>query len=267
MSPQGTALPVQLSFLELLKVRQAAFEGPLALLLDLIKKHKMEIHQICLAEICQPYLDYLGLMERFDLEVAVEFLDIASTLILIKSRSLIPRAEDPEETEGPDPETELKERLAAYQTYRHLAETLNRFELLGRDSFSRPYDLDEAEPGDEILEELTLFRLIDSYVQVLARSEFKKPHQVEAEELSLDQQIEQWVKLFTPGEHHRFWSLVGEEASRPKVVLSFMATLELSKNAGLKLTQAEQFGDLHLYVSDAFANFKAEYQVSRQKMA
>lgn len=257
--------PSQLNFLDLLKVHQTAYEGPLALLLELIRKHRVEIHQINLAEICSPYLEYLELMERFDLEVAVEFLDIASTLVWIKSKALLPALEDPEEEEGPDPEEELKRRLAAYQTYRALAGALGGLPLLGRDHFARPFELELEE--SEITEnfvDLSVYRLLEAYKGTLKKKGYKKAHHIDAEEKSLEQRIKELFGSFEPEEHHRFAALIESGADKPEVVLSFLAVLELAKFGGLSLTQADQFSELHLYVRPQFAQVRQEYLAERQ---
>ena len=134
----------QLEIFDLLKVNLTAFEGPLDLLLELIRKRKMDIRDISLAEICAPYLGYIEFMEEFDMDVAIEFLDIASTLILIKSKSLLPRPElDDIEDDGLDTEEELRRKLIQYQRYKYISEYFDNRVILGRDTFTRPQILEE----------------------------------------------------------------------------------------------------------------------------
>ena len=124
MTPENT----QLEIFDLLKVNLKVFEGPLELLLDLIRKKKMDIHEIPLAEICEPYLRYLDLMESFDMEIAMEFLEIASTLILIKSRALLPRdTVELDEEEEFDTEERLRQKLIEYQKYKSIYFVHNNF--------------------------------------------------------------------------------------------------------------------------------------------
>ena len=250
----------QLNFLELLEVRQKAFEGPLALLLELIKKHQVEIHEIRLAQICAPYQEFLSLMESFDLEVAVEFLDIASTLVLIKSRALLPILEPPTEEEGENPEEELKRKLVAYQENQRLSLLLGGLPHLGRDFFTRPFDLELAqEEVEEELTDLTSFRLLEAYRRITVKRGFKKPHQVAREEFSVKDRVLELLGSLSPKEHRRFSALLPPDPPKPEVVLSFLAVLELTKFGALTLTQAEQFSELHLYVTPNFARLKKSY--------
>ncbi|MDT8445461.1 MAG: ScpA family protein [bacterium] len=264
MAQKKTEHPLQLNFLDLLKVQQTAFEGPLALLLELIRKHRVEIHQINLAEICTPYLEYLEMMERFDLEVAVDFLEIASTLVWIKSKSLLPALEEPIEEEGPDPEEELKRRLEAYQTYRRLARALDSLPLLGRDQFVRPFELEleESEVTEEFVD-LSVYRLLEAFKGTLTKKGYQKAHHVDPELKSLEQRITELFTRLQPEQHHRFTSLLEAGAGKPEVVLSFMAILELAKYGGLNLTQADQYSELHLYVTPHFAVVRKNYLETR----
>jgi len=252
--------PTQLNFLDLLKVRQASFEGPLALLLELIRKHRLEIHQVSLAEICGPYLEILGLMEQFDLEIVVEFLDLASTLVLIKSRALLPILEPLPEEEGLDPEEELKQRLILYQQNQQLAQLLGKIPLLGRDQFTRPESLAFAgEPDLEVLEGLTLFALLEAHLRVSSKVAYKKPHTVEAEGESLEEKINQLILDFSAEEYRRFSSLVAESAPISERVVTFLAILELTKFGALALTQVEQFSELYIYIKPMFAQIREKY--------
>jgi len=252
--------PSQLNFLDLLEVKQTAFEGPLSLLLDLIRKHQVEVHEIQLSRICGPYLEFLGLMEQFSLEVAVEFLDLASTLVLIKSRSLLPILEPPTEEEVGDPEEELRARLIAYQKAQSLALLMNKMPRLGRDQFPRPAGCDlPPDLPQAPLEELSVFRLLESYKRVGKKQKFKQPHLVVDEEESLQDKINQFVLLLQPNEHRRFSSLLSKYQPKPEVVVSFLAVLELTKFGGLALTQVKPFSELHLYVKPNFEELKERY--------
>jgi len=252
--------PSQLNFLDLLKVNQAAFEGPLSLMLELIRKHKLEVHEIQLAEICAPYLEFLGLMEHFNLDVAVEFLDLASTLVLIKSRALLPILEPPEEEEVTDPEEELRARLLAYQQAQNLALLMTKIPRLGRDHFARPLGTEEHSQNQMgPLEDLTVYRLLEGYQRVGKKQTFKKPHLVVDEEESLQEKINQFVFVLQPNEHRRFSTLLSPLRPKPEVVVSFLAVLELTKFGGLALTQAQPFAELHLFVKPTFVSLKERY--------
>lgn len=243
--------PEQLDFLDPLKVNLASFEGPLELLLELVRKKKMDLQEIPLAEICEPYLEYINLMEEFDMEIAIEFLEIASTLVLIKSRSLLPKAPVEEEgEEGLDPEEELRRRLLEYQQYKAAAEKLSSGNLLGRDCFSRPDIPDDDEEKKEkepelIFEELSVYTLVKAYKRALGRRRYHKPHQIEKEELPIEQRILEFMHRLQPGEVHIFQHLLPADPAKPEVVVSFMAVLELAKLLLVKLHQMQEFGPLH----------------------
>src|SRR5512136_713866 len=153
-------------------VRTEAFEGPLDLLLHLIKKNEVDIYNIPIAAISRQYLEYLDVMQELNLDVAGEFLVMASTLIQIKSRMLLPLSDDEEagEEDCEDPRAELVRRLLEYSKYKEAAITLSQRELLGRDIFARSFpapELDEIKPEQE-QPEVELFELIEAFRRVLA---------------------------------------------------------------------------------------------------
>ena len=249
--------PDQLNFMDLLEVRQKAFEGPLALLLELIRKQKLDIYNIQLSEICAPYLDYLQQMEAFDFEVAVEFLDLASTLIWIKSRRLLPRLEEPEESEeGLDPEEALRRRLILYEVFQGLAEELDHRPLLGREIFARPLLEQESTSPEELQFDLSLYALLQSYRGLAGKKNYKKPHEITHESKSIEEKILELLDLFIPGEGTQFWELVSKEKDKSEVILAFMAILELAKLKALSIQQIEQFSHIHLKPSLDIHSYK-----------
>jgi segregation and condensation protein A len=235
----------QLNFMEPLQVQLSTFEGPLELLLELVRKKKMDLADISLSEICEPYLKYLELMEEFDLDIAIEFLEIASTLILIKSRSLLPKIVDEEEEEL-DPEEELKRRLAEYMRYRELAEKLNQMEHLGREYFPRPpLETEEEEKAMIVFEEVSIYSLLRAYQNATARKKYHKLHEVSKDELPVEEKILQFMRYLNVGELYIFEHLLPDNVNRAEFVVSFMAILELAKLRLVKLHQIQQFGTLH----------------------
>lgn len=240
----------QLNIFGPLKVHLSTFEGPLELLLDLVRKKKMDLSEISLSEICEPYIKYLELMEEFDMDIAMEFLEIASTLILIKSRSLLPQVTD-DLDDDLDPEEELKKRLIEYMKYKEVANNLSQFDQLGRDCFSRPESIDEDEnvmAVDDnpivIFEELSIYSLLRAYQSAISRKNFHKPHEVKKDELPIEQKILQFMRYLKSGELYIFEHLLPNNVSRAELVISFLAILELAKLLLLKLHQIQQLGTL-----------------------
>jgi len=253
----------QLDFLDPLKVQLNSFEGPLELLLELVRKKKMDLQEISLAEICAPYLTYLDMLEEFDMDIAIEFLDIASTLILIKSRALLPKVETEDEDEL-DLEEQLRQRLIEYQKYKAISASFHEMEQLGRDCFARPLQLDDepeqlAQPL-VIFEELSVYSLVKAYRRALKRKTFHKAHEVKAEELPLEQRILEFMRRLRPGEMVPFEELLPIDPSRPEVVVSFMAILELGKLLLLRLHQVQQYGSLHCEANDKIVEELAFYE-------
>ena len=251
----------QLEIFDLLNINLPVFEGPLDLLLDLIRKKKMDIRDIPLAEICEPYLEYLELMEEFNMDIAIEFLDIASTLILIKSKTLLPKLEEElEEEEEFDTEEQLRQKLIEYQQFKELAEELNQRELLGRDVFPRPEISEEEEAGELSLEDLSVYGLLKAYHQILLKQSFQKPHEITKDEFSIERKILELLKIFKSGDMQAFISLCPRNPSRSEVVIAFMAILELAKLLLLQIHQMSEFGPLHCKPSPNIGEYIPRYR-------
>ena len=251
----------QLEIFDLLNINLPVFEGPLDLLLDLIRKKKMDIRDIPLAEICEPYLEYLELMEEFNMDIAIEFLDIASTLILIKSKTLLPKLEEElEEEEEFDTEEQLRQKLIEYQKFKELAEELNQRELLGRDVFPRPEISEEEEAGELSLEDLSVYGLLKAYHQILLKQSFQKPHEITKDEFSIERKILELLKIFKSGDMQAFISLCPRNPSRSEVVIAFMAILELAKLLLLQIHQMSEFGPLHCKPSPNIGEYIPRYR-------
>ncbi len=252
----------QLEIFDLLNINLPVFEGPLDLLLDLIRKKKMDIRDIPLAEICEPYLEYLDLMEEFNMDIAIEFLDIASTLILIKSKTLLPRLEEElEEEEEFDTEEQLRQKLIEYQKFKDLADELNQRELLGRDIFPRPeVSEEEEETGELSLEDLSIYGLLKAYHQILLKQSFQKPHEITKDEFSIERKILELLKIFKSGDMQAFISLCPRNPTRSEVVIAFMAILELAKLLLLQIHQMSEFGPLHCKPNPNIGDYIPRYR-------
>jgi len=221
------------------QVKIESFEGPLDLLLHLIRRNQVNIYDIPIALITEQYLDYIRFMEALDLSVAGEFLVMAATLTYIKSRMLLPAAPDEDEEED-DPRAQLVQQLLEYKRYKDAAAELSRRELLGRDVFIRP------EVGASIEEgalDVDLFHLIAALRDVLRRRDIKEFHEVTLERVTLMDRIRDlWDRIQTAEGAVDFVSLFGAHSSREEVVLTFLALLELIKSGMIRAYQHEVLG-------------------------
>ncbi len=223
------------------------FEGPLDLLLHLIKKNEVDIYNIPIAAITKQYLDYIDLMKELNLDIAGEFLVMAATLIQIKSKMLLPPAEEEEaEEEEEDPRAELVRRLLEYQKYKEAAVTLGQRELLGRDIFARKFpsaDLASFEAEEEPTE-VELFELIEAFQRILARISVENFHEVGADGVSVADKIAEVLLLLEGKDAVPFESLFLSEVTRDGVVVTFLAILELCKLKMIKISQALSLGTI-----------------------
>ncbi|WP_243371332.1 segregation/condensation protein A [Geotalea sp. SG265] len=223
------------------------FEGPLDLLLHLIKKNEVDIYNIPIAAITRQYLDYLDLMKDLNLDIAGEFLVMAATLLQIKSKMLLPvTAEEENEEEEEDPRAELVRRLLEYQKYKEAAITLGQCELLGRDLFARKFSAPEL-ASFEIEEEpaeVELFELIEAFQRVLAKVSPDSFHEVGADGLSIADRIAEVLALLEGEEAVAFESLFIGDVTRDGLVITFLAILELCKLKMIRITQARDRGTI-----------------------
>jgi len=229
-------------------IRTESFEGPFDLLLHLIKKNEIDIYNIPIAAITRQYLEYLDVMQELNLDIAGDFLVMASTLIQIKSRMLLPLPPDEEtgEEEVEDPRAELVARLLEYQKYKEAAMTLGQRDLLGRDVFARSFaapELAESLPEEEPLE-VEMFELIEAFQRVLAVVPAATFHEVGAEGPSIADRISEILLLLQGTEAAGFEEIFIGSATREAVIVTFLAILELCKLRMVKLTQAQSFGKI-----------------------
>ncbi len=222
-------------------VKLPVFEGPLDLLLHLIRQNEMDITDIPVAQISLQYLDYLGLMQDLNLDIAGEYLVMAATLALIKSRMLLPSLDDDEDDGSGDPRAELIARLLEYERYKEVAEELSRMRLLGRDVFAAVSAGPERVPEGEREIEVGLFELIDAFRLVLENVPTNEIHIVEAERVSVRDRMLVVMELLAKSESVEFNQIFesphGALPSRPLIVATFLAILELTRLAALTIYQ------------------------------
>jgi segregation and condensation protein A len=227
--------------------RLEGFEGPLDLLLHLIQKNELDIFNIPIALVTEQYLEYLQLMKELNLDVAGEYLLMASTLLHIKSKMLLPKSSEGEEEEEEDPRAELVRRLLEYQKYKNAALEMERRPLLDRDVFIR---LTPAEPEEEPEEEkieVNLFELLEAFRKVLERVKSETVHEVILEHMSVEDKIQEILVLL--GKENRsmaFHRLFPEQASRRVVVVTLLAILELVKMKRIRIFQMAAFETIRI---------------------
>ena len=227
-------------------VQLPKFEGPLGLLLYLIRKEEMDIMDIKIHEITKQYLDFIKLMKELDLEVAGEFIAMASTLIHIKSRMLLPQYnENGEIVEQEDPRKELVQKLLEYQKYQEAAKLLYERPLVGRDVWLRgTRETLEQKEEEIILEDNALFSLISSYRRVL-RAVKKKIHQVAAKAQSISSRILEIKDRLIVGQKTTLMELVTATEDRARqALITFLSLLELGKMGLVGLYQSEAYSDI-----------------------
>jgi segregation and condensation protein A len=230
-------------------VRLPVFEGPLDLLLHLIRINEVEITDIPIARIGEQYLEYLTLLRELDLEVVGEHLVMASTLAWIKSQMLLPAERVDEDGEEIDPRAELIARLLDYQRFKEVAAELGERKRLGRDVFAAS-DFEMEAPAESEREiEVGLFDLVDAYRRVLEakRDAESKPHEIEAEEITVRERMMEIMAVFESRPSIDFDVLLHEEQGRPYtlalVVVTFLAILELTRLAAIRIYQGiDQLG-------------------------
>jgi segregation and condensation protein A len=225
-------------------VKLSIFEGPLDLLLHLIRQNEVDVTDIPIQRIAEQYLETIELMEELNLDVAAEYLVMASTLALIKSRMLLPNESD-EDEETVDPRTELVQRLLEYQRFKEAAETLSRRRLLGRDVWSVVGPGPEKRPENEREIEVGLFELVAAFKDVLdsAQGEVLR-HEVETEQVTVRDRMLVVMDLLEANEtveFSRIFVMQGEgegPPSRPVLVATFLAVLELARLSALRIYQS-----------------------------
>lgn len=226
-------------------VKLEAFEGPLDLLLHLIRKNEVDICDIPISTITRQYLEYIKLMKDLNLEIAGEFLVMASTLIQIKSRLLLPVIPDEESGEGEedDPRAELVRRLLEYQRYKEAADDLGGRQLLGRDIFVRPAVPQEDEPAaDQEAVEVELFELVDAFRRILSQVSEERFHEVGTDSISIADRINEIIDRLADSTALAFDDLFAADRGREYLVVTFLAVLELCKLKMVRVIQAERYG-------------------------
>ncbi|MFE8069665.1 segregation/condensation protein A [Marinobacteraceae bacterium S3BR75-40.1] len=227
-----------------LEVILDAFEGPLDLLLYLIRRQNMDILDIDVSEITKQYMDYIALMEAMRFELAAEYLLMAATLAEIKSRMLLPRKESDDEEEV-DPRAELIRRLQQYERYKKAAEDLDELPRNNRDYHVARAAVPQL-PEAKVHPDVGLSEMLYALREVLLRADLFESHQVEREKLSTRERMSQVLARLSEDRFVDFKSLFSPDEGRLGVVVTFLAVLELVKEQLIDVVQGETLGAIHV---------------------
>jgi len=212
-------------------VELPAFEGPLDLLLHLIQQHELDIKDIPIAFVSEKYLEYIVLMQDLNIDLASEYLVMAATLAHIKSKMLLPKPpadQDDESAEDLDPRGELVRRLLEYQKYKHAAEHLGKSPVLGRDVFVRGAPAPSID-GPAPLAQVSVFKLFDAFQRLLSKAKQTQEHLIDVDKISISERIIQLTDILRGRGRVPFVELFNETTTRPDLIVSFLAVLEMTR--------------------------------------
>ncbi len=250
---QVTQLPQDLYIPpDALEVFLDAFEGPLDLLLYLIRRQNLDVLDIPIAEITRQYMEYVELMKEFRLELAAEYLVMAAMLAEIKSRMLLPRREEESEDEE-DPRAELVRRLQEYERYKQAAENINNIPRMDRDTFKVVVDNPDVQvvrkpPSVNLQDVLFAFR------DVIKRAEMFEHHHIQLEPLSVRERMSNVLSSINTDKFTDFHELFTPEEGRQGVVVTFLAILELMKGMLIEMVQNEPYGPIYVKAAQSSVN-------------
>ncbi|NLC94689.1 MAG: segregation/condensation protein A [Bacilli bacterium] len=235
-----------------------AFQGPLDLLLYLIKEARIDIDNVNVSEITQQYLDYLHAMEDLNLEIASEYLRLAAYLIYIKSRKMLPQSnlDDENISYEENPEEQLKRRLKLYSIFKDVVSFFQEQETERENYLTKiPSDLSEElkiETKDFLLQDVDIYDLLSAYNRVLKRYSLHKPikTKIKPQTITIDERIQELSDLFRTRKKLRFTEIFEENVTKELIVVTFMAILELTKHHVIRLHQDTLFQDIYIEYLD-----------------
>jgi len=238
------------------------FEGPLDLLLHLIKKNEMDIYNIQVADITDQYLRILDAMKSLNLDVAGEFLLMAATLLHIKSKLLLPIHDEEEgDDDELDPRAELVRRLLEYQKYKDAGEAFDAMPRLNRDIFARKFPSPElvvSDDGEEMIA-VGIFELVDAFQKLLKETSDPYIHEINIDKLTVSDRINAILSILSGKESLSFLDIFEEKPNKPVIVVTFLAMLELVRLRLIRLMQNSRCGNIWLYpavVDDEISPFE-----------
>lgn len=227
------------------KVKLENFEGPLDLLLFLIKKNEVDIYDIPIAEITQQYLEYIRLMRMLDLELAGDFILMAATLMRIKARMLLPSPQFEEEVEEVDPRQQLVQQLLEYKRFREVADALSEKEEEQRKIFPRSYfNFGFVHTVADRPQSVTFFDLIWAFNEALKRLPESSYHEIEPVAITVEEQIHFILNFLDQKEKFSFFDLISHVESKIVLVVTFFAILELIRRGKILVQQEQPFAEI-----------------------
>ena len=224
------------------------FQGPLDLLLYLIRKHNLDVLDIPMAQLTQQYMGYIDLMRQGRLELAAEYLLMAAVLIEIKSRMLLPRLPKATDEEGEDPRVELMRRLLEYEQMKLAAQKMNELPQAGRD-----FELVQVIIEQVVVERLPNVSVDDlraAWLALLTRAKLHTHHKVRKDGVSVREQMTRLIRRLRHGEYESFENLFDVSGGIPQLVVTFIAILELAKETLVEITQTETLGKIYVRTSN-----------------
>lgn len=232
------------------KIRLKHFEGPLDLLLFFIKRDELDIYDIPIAQITKEFIEYVKLMEQLDLEIAGDFILMASTLMQIKVRMLLPRQVD-SKGEEIDPRSDLVAALLEYKRYKEVSEELSYFEATQRKrNFRGNFDSDDKEAPEEfntLLKNITIYDLMKAFRKVMEEKPKEAVHEIKKVPVTIDQQSDLILTRVKGKQRVSFIDLVQEMHDKIVIVVTFIAMLELVKMQRVGLEESPNFNDFIVY--------------------
>jgi len=233
------------------QIRLTQFEGPLDLLLHLIRRDKINIYDIPISQVTREYLSYIDVMEELELEVAGEFFVMAATLMRIKAQMLLPRREETDEEEG-DPREELVRNLIEYKKYKEAAICLGKKETDRRMIFPRPSSRHTVTEEDiqEKKMEVSVFDLVDAFKKVMEELKSQVNYRIDKELYTIEEKIDFIKARINERSEILFSELFKEAVNKLEVIVTFLAVLETVKNGFLSARQMSQGNDIWLYKQD-----------------
>ncbi|MBY7143455.1 segregation/condensation protein A [Virgibacillus sp. NKC19-3] len=239
-------------------VKLDAFEGPLDLLLHLINQYEIDIYDIPMAQITDQYMHYIHTFQRLELNIASEYLVMASTLVAIKSQMLLPQMETIDDSEEyiQDPREELIERLMEYRKYKEAAGNLKEKELEARHTFTRPahvFDNVDTRELPMVKGDVSVYDMLDAFEKVMERKKWNEPldTKIKQAEITIEQKMEEVLLLVKQAKQGVRFDQLFSYKSRTHIVVTFMALLELMKKNNVYCKQTQHLEAIHVfYVED-----------------
>ena len=252
MTVESSAIGMQFEQFDGYPVKIELFEGPLDLLIHLVRREDLEVSDVNIARITEEFLAYLKTLQQISIHVAAEFVVMAATLLLLKSRSLLPRDEPVEDEDDPEePATDLARRLAEYRTFKDAAEVLQSAQEARKQIYLRPLmDDDELGAGVVPLDDVSVFDMVAAMQEMLSRARELPPHTIYRERISIGERIEQLIRQLeiSDDESAYFNELCPDGSTRVFIVVTFLAVLELIRRGRMRVRQQDGIGRIEVHL-------------------